>query len=103
MHPIAVTDSQTVSANDAYVLNIVPLSATYAISTSVVEGQPNTIGLYDKTSLRHIGSFKGHGDGVTCLKRTQSTDPGLGSCGRDGVVKIWDERVRPDAESARCR
>ena len=80
--------------NGSYVMFLSSLPSIYAAASS---NPANTIHLYDKSSItREIGILSGHPEGVSHL-RTAKNILGqrevLMSCGRDGLVKIWDQRL----------
>ncbi|KAL1665656.1 WD40-repeat-containing domain protein [Schizophyllum commune] len=80
-------------ASEAYIMSITALPSRYAIAPSA----PSTsIDVLDSASLRFVQSFPGHEGGVSALRTIRSvaglTRPALVSSGRDGSVKVWDER-----------
>lgn len=81
------------SSSQAYVLSIASLPAHYAASASAPS---NTIDIFDKSTLQGIQTLSGHEIATTSLKTVDNV-PGIStktlmSSGRDGSVKIWDER-----------
>lgn len=88
--PLASTH---LSHADAYVLSLATLPTSYAASAS---SPSHKIDLFDKSSLRLIQSLPGHHVATTSVR---AVDHILGaptrtliSTGKDGSVKIWDER-----------
>src|SRR5229473_2751372 len=79
---------------DAYVLAIAAFGSYYAVSASAPS---HRIYLYDKTSLRTSHSFEGHREGTTSLRGVDSVagtnSRVVVSSGRDGVVRVWDDRT----------
>ncbi|KAF5321773.1 hypothetical protein D9619_001185 [Psilocybe cf. subviscida] len=76
-----------------YILSIVPLPGFYAASTSAPS---NVIDIFDKTTLQGTQTLSGHAEATTSL-RTVGTIAGavqkcLVSSGKDGSVKVWDQR-----------
>ena len=76
-----------------YVLSLALLPNLYAASASAPS---NSIYLFDKTNLHTTQTLSGHDAPITSL-RTIHTLAGfncslLASSGRDGYVKIWDDR-----------
>lgn len=88
------TPIKTVSLpSEAYVLSLASLSSYYAASSSA---PTNGIHLFDKSNLRPVAQLAGHDDAVTGLRRVP-TVAGLSaevlvSSGKDGVIRVWDER-----------
>ncbi|EIN10211.1 WD40 repeat-like protein [Punctularia strigosozonata HHB-11173 SS5] len=80
--------------SEAYVLALARTSTHYAAAASAPS---DAIHLFDRTSLRGVGTFPGHPGGLTALKSLEnlggSTAPLLASAGRDGVVRTWDART----------
>jgi WD repeat-containing protein 89 len=89
---------------DAYVLAIAAVGSHYAASASAPS---HKIYLFDRTSLRTSQSFEGHQDGTTSLRGIDSV-AGVNkrviiSSGKDGVVRVWDDRTGSAAiESRQC-
>lgn len=82
----------TTLQSQAYVLAIVSLPSHYAVSASSPD---NTIRLYDKSRLHDVQTFGGHESSITTLRSASNfsgTSSVLLSCGKDGVVKVWDAR-----------
>ncbi len=82
----------TVLPSDAYVLSLASLPSHYAASSSA---SANNIYLFDKFSLRPIGELAGHDRATTCMRSVPKVGDSrevLLSCGRDALVKVWDER-----------
>lgn len=80
--------------SDAYVLALASSASFYAAAASAPS---NTIHLFDKSRLQAAQSLPGHGGGITTLISSsdfgQSSASVFVSCGMDGTVKVWDERV----------
>jgi WD40 repeat protein len=81
------------SSSQAYILSIACLPAHYAASASAPS---NTIDIFDKSTLQGIQTLPGHGGAITSLNAVQNVagiyNISLMSSGKDGCVKIWDER-----------
>lgn len=80
-------------SSDAYVLALAELSQFYVASASTPS---NVIDLFDKSTLRGVQTLPGHQVATTYL-RTVHNIAGLAresivSSGKDGTVKVWDER-----------
>ena len=80
---------------DAYVLAIAAFGSYYAASASAPS---HRIYLFDKTSLgTSHSSFEGHREGTTSLRGVDSVAGtnrrAIVSSGRDGVVRVWDDRT----------
>lgn len=78
---------------DAYVLSLANMSNTYAASAS---SPSNKIDLIDKRSLRQVQTLPGHDIATTSIRAVNCVVgmPGrtLVSTGKDGSVKVWDDR-----------
>ncbi|CCO28185.1 TIP41-like protein [Rhizoctonia solani AG-1 IB] len=76
-----------------YVLHSACLNQSFAASFSSPQ---NNIMLFDKNTLAAIRTLSGHTDGITSLKSVDvlagATRRGLISSGKDGRIRIWDER-----------
>ena len=79
---------------DAYVLAIAAFGSYYAASASAPS---HRIFLFDKASLSTSHSFEGHREGTTSLRGVDSVagtnKRAIVSSGRDGVVRVWDDRT----------
>lgn len=86
---------------EAYILQLASLTNIYAVSCSAPSSD---IPLFDKSTLKDVGAFKGHEGGITKLCVTGGAGGGkvLMSSGMDGVVRGWDERVGEEC-IARCK
>jgi WD40 repeat protein len=80
--------------SDAYFLAIAALGSYYAASASAPSDK---IYLFDKASLQTLHSFEGHQRGITSLRGVDSVAGtnrrAIVSSGRDGVVRVWDDRT----------
>jgi WD40 repeat protein len=80
-------------SSDAYVLFLEALSSHYAAAASAPS---NTIDLFDKSTLHLVQTLTGHDTATTCLRTSDtiaaSACISLVSSGKDGTVKLWDER-----------
>ena len=88
---------------DAYVLAIATVGSQYAVSASAPS---HKIFLFDRTSLRTSRSFEGHVGGTTSLRAVDSL-AGINqrviiSSGKDGVVRVWDDRTSATAIESTC-
>jgi hypothetical protein len=81
------------SSSQAYILSIASLPAHYAASASAPS---NTIDIFDKSTLQRIQTLPGHGVATTSLHSVENVagihNVSLMSSGKDGSVKVWDER-----------
>jgi len=79
---------------DAYVLAIAAFGSYYAASASAPS---HRIFLFDKASLQMSQSFEGHQGGTTSFRAVDSVAAVnkrvIISSGRDGVVRVWDDRT----------
>ncbi|KAJ3571676.1 hypothetical protein NP233_g3607 [Leucocoprinus birnbaumii] len=86
--------SVTLGYGDAYVLSLANLPSSYAASASYPS---NRIDLLDKQSLRRIQTLPGHELATTSIRAVNNVvgmpSRALISSGKDGSVKIWDERT----------
>ena len=88
---------------DAYVLAIAAFGSHYAASASAPS---HKIYLFDRASLRTSQSFEGHSGGTTSLRAIDSV-AGINqrviiSSGRDGAVRVWDDRTGSAAIQSTC-
>jgi WD repeat-containing protein 89 len=88
---------------DAYVLAIAALGSHYAASASMPS---NRIYLFDRTSLLTSQSFEGHQGGTTSLRAIDAV-AGINrrvvlSSGKDGAVRVWDDRTGSAAIQSTC-
>ena len=78
---------------EEYLLSLALLPDLYAASASAPS---NSIYLFDKTNLNTIQALSGHDAPITSLRTVNTlaglNRPLLASSGRDGYVKIWDDR-----------
>lgn len=76
-----------------YILSIAPLPGFYAASTSAPS---NVIDLFDKSTLQGVQTLSGHVEATTSLRTVDTiagtTQKSLVSSGKDGRVKVWDQR-----------
>lgn len=81
-------------SSEAYVVGLASLPAHYAASAS---SPSNTIDIFDKTTLQGVNTLAGHESATTCIKAVDSiagnNNRSLISSGRDGSIKVWDERT----------
>ncbi|KAI0332472.1 WD40 repeat-like protein [Cubamyces sp. BRFM 1775] len=78
---------------DAYILSIASLPSYYAASAS---SPSNAIHLFDKARLQNVQTLAGHESSITTLRTVpnvaNAATHALLSAGKDGAVKVWDER-----------
>lgn len=88
---------------DAYVLAIAAVGSYYAVSASAPS---HKIFLFDRSSLRTFRSFEGHEGGTTSLRAVDSlagvNQRVIISSGKDGVVRVWDDRTSATAIESTC-
>jgi WD repeat-containing protein 89 len=81
------------SSSQAYILSIACLPSHYAASASAPS---NIIDIFDKSTLQGIQTLPGHSEATTSLHSVHNvagiSNMSLMSSGKDGSVKIWDER-----------
>ena len=81
------------SSSGCYVISITSLPSHYAATASAPS---NVIDLFDKATLRGVQAFPGHEIATTSLHTVSNvagvTNKCLISSGKDGSVKIWDDR-----------
>jgi len=86
----------SLTSSSAYILHITSTLSHYAASAS---SPCNIIGLFDKITLQGVQTLPGHEAAITSLKMVDNLGGGgvlrrsLVSSGRDGSVKVWDERA----------
>lgn len=82
------------STETGYILSITPLPTFYAVSTSTPF---NVIDIFDKGTLKGVQTLPGHEGGITSLQTAQNLGGVVKDClissGKDGSVKVWDERT----------
>ena len=87
--PIRSTRSSSLD----YILHIAPLPSYYAASASFPS---SVIDIFDKSSLRGVQTLPGHEEGTTSLHTVENLGGGVRTClvssGKDGSVKVWDDR-----------
>ncbi|TFK92972.1 WD40 repeat-like protein [Polyporus arcularius HHB13444] len=78
----------------AYVLSLASLPSLYAAAASAPS---NAIHLFDRERLRNVHTLPGHADAITTLRSVpnvaNAVTHALLSSGKDGAVKVWDERA----------
>ena len=88
---------------DAYVLAIAAVGSYYAVSASAPS---HKIFLFDRRSLQTSRSFEGHAGGTTSLRAVDSlagvNQRVIISSGKDGVVRVWDDRTDTTAIESTC-
>uniref|UniRef100_A0A8H7XZ04 WD40 repeat-like protein n=1 Tax=Psilocybe cubensis TaxID=181762 RepID=A0A8H7XZ04_PSICU len=81
------------STSSGYILGLTSLSSFYAASASAPF---NVIDIIDKSTLKHVQTLSGHEVGTTSVHTTLNmagfAKEYLVSSGKDGSVKVWDER-----------
>ncbi|OJT13353.1 WD repeat-containing protein 89 [Trametes pubescens] len=77
----------------AYVLSIASTPSYYAASAS---SPSNAIHVFDKARLQNVQTFPGHDSSITALRSVPNVANAVAhallSSGKDGAVKVWDER-----------
>jgi WD40 repeat protein len=88
---------------DAYVLAIATVGSYYAASASAPS---HRIYLFDQASLRTTLSLEGHQGGTASLRAIDSIAGTnrrvIVSSGKDGVVRVWDDRSGTTAIESTC-
>ena len=91
------------SSSGSYVLFISSLPSYYA---AVNSAPANVIDLFDKTTLRGVQTLPGHEFATTSLRSVDNvagvSNECLISSGRDGSVKIWDNRSNSHSIKSEC-
>ena len=81
------------SSAGSYVLAITSLPSHYAAVTSLPS---NAIDLFDKTTLKGVQTLPGHEIATTSLHTVSNVAGVINKClissGKDGSVKLWDNR-----------
>lgn len=90
-------------SSGSYVLSIASLPSHYAAATSA---PANAIDLFDKTTLKGVQTLPGHEFAITSLHNVDNVAGVLNEClissGRDGSVKIWDNRLNSHSIKSEC-
>jgi WD40 repeat protein len=81
---------KTTKTGEAYILQIACTSSHYAAAASAPS---NAIYLFDRGSLDRVKTLAGHQNGLSALSVSPAGNHALFSCGKDGSVKMWDERT----------
>jgi len=88
---------------DAYVLSLANLPSAYV---ALASSPSHRINLLDKRSLRRIQTLPGHDIATTSIRVVESLagfrDGALLSSGRDGSIKVWDDRSGSQAMRCMC-
>ncbi|KAH9062019.1 WD40 repeat-like protein [Lactarius vividus] len=88
---------------DAYVLAVAVVGSYYAVSASAPS---HKIFCFDRPSLQVFQSFEGHAGGTTSLRAVDSlagvNQRAIISSGKDGVVRVWDDRTGAAAIESTC-
>jgi WD40 repeat protein len=91
------------SSSGCYVLSITSLPSHYAAATSA---PANVIDLFDKTTLIGVQTLPGHESAITSLHTVDNvagvSNECLISSGRDGSIKIWDNRTNSHSIKSEC-
>ena len=91
------------SSSGSYVLSITSLPSYYCASTSA---PANVIDLFDKTTLKCVQTIPGHELAITSLHSVDNVAGSLDRClissGRDGSIKIWDNRSNSHSIKSEC-
>jgi WD40 repeat protein len=91
------------SSSGSYVLFITSLASHYA---AVASAPANVIDLFDKTTLKGVQTLPGHEFATTSLHSVDNvagvSNKCLISSGRDGSVKIWDNRSNSHSIKSEC-
>lgn len=93
----------TNASSGSYVLSITSLLSHYAVATST---PANVIDLFDKTTLKCVQTLPGHEFATTSLHCVGNlagvSNEYLISSGKDGCVKIWDNRSNSHCIKSEC-
>lgn len=73
--------------------SIKALDVDWPSGRAALGARSGTIMLYAAESGRKVGTFKGHGDEVTCVRLRDAESGVMYSGSRDGTVRIWDTRT----------
>ena len=91
------------SSSGSYVLSITSLPSYYAAAASA---PANVIDLFDKATLKGVQTLPGHEFSTTSLHNVDNlvgmSNECLISSGRDGSIKIWDNRSNLHSIKSEC-
>ena len=93
----------TNSSSGSYVLSITSLPSHYAAANS---SPANVIDLFDKVTLKCVQTLPGHELAITSMHSVDNiagvSSECLISSGRDGRIKIWDNRSNSQSINSEC-
>ena len=83
-------------------LSLASLPSYYAAATSAPS---NAIHIFDKANLQPVSQLAGHDEAISVMRSVPnfagSLRETLVSCGKDGMVKVWDERTGSPAVTSK--